>query len=468
MKTSRLWKLLRSFDKKEVKELKKFVASPFFNQREDVVKLYDELMDCIHIKKITPTKEDVFRYVYPKEAFNAAQIHLISSLLYKVLEQYMTYCELHENEVNAKIQLASAYRKRKLEDHFIRTLGETQSLHKKIKFQNAEYYDLSYQIMSEEFYFQADNQRMEAYKLQDISDNMDTAFITKKLRQSCDLLSHQAITKKQYDFGLQDKIMEYLEAQEAIKIPAVSAYYYCYKMLKGQKEEDFEHFKAIITENASIFPDSEVKDLYLAAINFCIKRMNDENLEYVRNAFSLYQQMLEKDILVEKNVISRFAFRNIVSTGVVLKEFDWVEKFIKNYTPNLEINYRESMSNSSLGRLNYERGKLKEAMVLLQKADYSDLLLNLSAKTILMKIYYELDEYDLLSSHLVAMNIFIKRHKNVLGYHSTNYTNIVHYTQKLNDLNKLDKSVVAKFIQEINSETVLTERKWVLKMLNRN
>ena len=465
MKTSRLWKLLRSFNKKEVKELKKFVASPFFNQREDVVKLYDELMDCIHLKKITPTKEDVFRYVYPKDAFDSAQIHLISSLLYKVIEQYMTYCELHENEINAKIQLAAAYRKRKLEDHFERTLEETQTLHQKTKFKNAEFYDLSYQIMFEEFHFQSDNQRMEAYKLQEISDNMDTAFIAKKLRQSCDLLSHQTIMKKQYDFGLQDKIMEYLEAQESIKIPAVSAYYYCYKMLKGQKEEDFIRFKAIIVENASIFPDSEIKDLYLAAINFCIKRMNDENLEYVKNAFSLYQQMLEKGVLIENNVISRFAYRNIVSTGVVLKEFDWVEKFIKNYTQNLEINYKETMYSLSLGRLNYERGNLKEAMSLLQKADYTDLLLNLSAKTILMKIYYELDEYDLLSSHLTAMKTFIKRHKNVLGYHSTNYSNIAHYTQKLNDVNKMDKNAVEKLVQDINAETVLTERKWILRML---
>ncbi len=467
MKTSRLWKLIRTFDKKEVKELRKFVASPFFNQREDVILLFEELIKCIQVKKITPTKEQLFSIVYPKEKFDVQQMHLISSLLYKTLEQFLAYNELHENQVKVKIHLAAAYRKKRLEDHFERTIEEAQALHKKDEMQNAEHYETEYQIMLEEFGFQHLTQRMENYKLQEISTNMDLSFVARKLRQSCMLLSHQAVFKKDYDFGLQDSIMTYVENKTEMQTPAVMTYYYCYKVLKYKQEQDFLVFKDMISQNSCLFPAKEAKDLFLFAQNFCIKKLNEEDVEYARIGLRLYQEMIDKKLLLENGVISRFAYRNIISMGILIKDYDWVETFIREYTPFLEYNYRESMPSLSLGRLHYERGELDKAMILLQKADYTDLLLNLSAKTILMKIYYELDEFDLLSAHLAAMKKFIANQNTLVEPYKTIYHNIVIYTKKMIEINFNDKKNVAKLVGEINNEKVLTERKWMLKMLSR-
>ncbi len=467
MKTSRLWKLLRTFSKKEVKDLKKFVASPFFNQREDVVFLFEELIDCIQVKKITPTKEYIAAVVYPNEKFDAAQIHLISSILYKVIEQYMTYCELHYHEVKTKISLAAAYRKRRLEDHFQRTIEEAQSLQKKESTQNAEYYEMKYQILLEQYDFVHATQRMESYQLQEISDNLDLTFIIKRLQHSCLLLSHQAVVKQDYQLGLLRKTMDYVENHESVRVPAVMMYYYCNKILLDKNEEDFLIFKAILSDNSDIFTEKEARDLYFSAINFSVKNLNEGKSEYAKIGLDLHREMMQKKLLLENNIISRFAYRNIVSMGIFIKEYDWVEEFIQEYTPHLEIAYKESMSSLSLGRLHYERGELGKAMMLLQKADYTDLLLNLAAKTILMKIYCESDEFDLLSSHLAAMKAFIHRHKNTLGYHSQNYSNIINYTKKLSEVNFNDKKAVEKLKEDINQEKILTERKWMLRMLEK-
>jgi hypothetical protein len=281
------------------------------------------------------------------------------------------------------------------------------------------------------------------------------------------LLSHQVVFKREYDFGLLEKIMEYLDNNTILETPAIMTYYYCYKVLKDKKEEDFLAFKDIISKNNKLFPATEAKDLYLFALNFCIKKLNELDENYARIGLKLYQEMIDNNLLIENHIISRFAFRNIVSMGIFIKEFDWVERFIKEYTPFLEINYRESMPNLSLGRLHYERGELDKAMGLLQRADYTDLLLSLSAKTILMKIYYELDEFDLLSAHLAALKAFIGRNKDTLGYHNQNYTSIIYLTKKMIEINFNDKKELEQLITEINNEKVLTERKWMLKMLSR-
>ncbi|HOY07075.1 MAG TPA: hypothetical protein PLO67_16825, partial [Saprospiraceae bacterium] len=97
----------------------------------------------------------------------------------------------------------------------------------------------------------------------------------------------------------------------------------------------------------------------------------------------------------------------------------------------------------------------------LQRSDYKDLLNNLIAKTLQLKIYFETDEYDLLESHLTSMSNFIRRHT-AIGYHRTNYSRIVYYTRQLIALNFRDAQAVADLRDKISREEILTEKEWLL------
>jgi hypothetical protein len=98
---------------------------------------------------------------------------------------------------------------------------------------------------------------------------------------------------------------------------------------------------------------------------------------------------------------------------------------------------------------------------LLQHANYRDILLNLSAKTLLIKTYYELDEFDALTSSLDAMRNYIRR-KRVIGYHRTNYLNIVKYMEKLVSLNLSDRAAVERFRTALKEEVILSEKAFFL------
>jgi len=143
---------------------------------------------------------------------------------------------------------------------------------------------------------------------------------------------------------------------------------------------------------------------------------------------------------------------------------DWVDNFIHEYKEALPKKYRESTFSFNRGRLEYKRKNYDEAMQLLQKAEYRDLLNNLISKTYLLKIYFELGEFTLLESHLDTMKVFIRR-KKVIGYHQTNLSNIVRYTKKIITTNLYDKEKKAKLRKEIEVEEILTEKKWLLEQL---
>ena len=103
-------------------------------------------------------------------------------------------------------------------------------------------------------------------------------------------------------------------------------------------------------------------------------------------------------------------------------------------------------------------------MLYLQNVESKDLVNNLISKTLLMRIYYELEEYDSLFSHLDSFQIYIRR-REVSDFHRKNYMNAIRLVKKLVALPELDKQAKKKLREEIESEEVLTEREWLLSKL---
>ena len=70
----------------------------------------------------------------------------------------------------------------------------------------------------------------------------------------------------------------------------------------------------------------------------------------------------------------------------------------------------------------------------------------------------------LLDSHLDAMQVYLTR-KKIIGYHKTNYSNIVKYTRKLIRLNPYDKEAKLKLAENIKNEKLLPDRDWLLRQV---
>ena len=81
----------------------------------------------------------------------------------------------------------------------------------------------------------------------------------------------------------------------------------------------------------------------------------------------------------------------------------------------------------------------------------------------LLKIYYELEEIDLLQSHLDAFSSYLRR-KSGLGYHRTHYRNLIKYTKRLLTLPSSDKVAILDFRNNVQAEDLLTDKNWLLSI----
>jgi hypothetical protein len=302
-------------------------------------------------------------------------------------------------------------------------------------------------------------------RLHDLSAAADIVYLAQKLRLICLLVAHQTVYQSNVAAGWEEELIVKAERPEFAGLPVVAVYLHCYRMLLYPSEEThFQHFKALLLERSACFATDEMHGLYILAINYCIRRLNAGGDRYFREAFDLYKAGLEERHLLDDGVLSRFTYHNIVATGLRLGELEWVRYFIVEYKNRLEKRYRESAFSYNLARLEYESGHYHYVLELLQKANYHDPLLNLAAKTLLLKTYYDLHEYDLLQSHLDAMRNYIHR-KRVIGYHRTNYLNIIRYTEKTIRLNTMDKKAVESLRHAVEQEEILTEKAFFQKIL---
>ncbi|MFK7807188.1 MAG: hypothetical protein AB8F74_05225, partial [Saprospiraceae bacterium] len=403
---------------------------------------------------------------YPGVEYNDHQFRQIMSFCFKHLEKFLVHQSYFAEELKPKIRLAQVYRERNLTKHFRSSIREANVAQEGNPIRNADYYSEHFKILLEEYQFSLTDQRTGAKNLQEISDNIDIAYLTLKLRQTCLSLSHQAVYKTEYRFGMLQEMIQYIEDQQLLDIPAVAMYYYCYNALtKPEEFHFFEKLKTALLQNASLFPKREIKDLFLLTINYCVKRLNKGDRKIVPDLFDLYKEGLRQEYLLTNGILSRFTYQNIATMGLIQKDYNWLEQFNTDYKDHMEKQYRESSYSYNMARLAYAKKNYDHVLALLQKANYKDLLQNLAIKTIALKTYYELNEITLLESHMDAMKNFIRRKKD-LGYHRDLYLNLIYYTRQLLERSVKGRAERRKLKEVIAAEQGVAEKDWLIEQLS--
>lgn len=462
MEKTRLWEALLTFDNAGWRSFERLVRSPYFNRKNQLGGLFAYLRTCRDLEQ-QPQNETAFDAAYPGETFDNQKLRLVISDLLALLEQLLELEENKQEPLRGALRVATAYRKRRLPRHARKSLDELQTALEKRTWRHAEYFEDAYALGLENFQEAAAAKRSEAFNLQELSDGLDRAFIARKLRHVCLALSHQAVYKKAYSFGLYASVMEYAEKNNLLQYPAIALYYHACRFLSDPAAESaFFTYQDVLAGASALFPSDELRALYLLAINFGVKKSNEgASLRWYEATFGLYEAALELELLFENGVLSRFAYHNIVGIAEHLGKIDWAETFIHRYKNHLERRYREGAYNMNLARVAYARKNYRDALLHLQQADYKDFINGMNARILQMKIYFETGETDLLDSHLDSMQTYLRRQQTA-GYHRDNYQNCVRYTRAMLHCNPHDAAAMTVLKKQIEEEPVLTIKGWLL------
>jgi hypothetical protein len=479
---NKLYDIFLALPEADRRALQVWLTAPHLNLREDVLRLYDYVLAGGKWEK-----PSVFAALYSEKPYNDDALRHVQSFLVKAIERYLVETEMENVTDTSKVsvthntthntthnaahnayRLAQAYHKIGAEKPFLHAFRQYKTAEAAQKTQSTESLYLRAQAENLWFLQTTDKQRTAETNLQAILEAQEKHFAAAQLKMICAAISYQNIHKNEYDFGLLEPLLARVIAQNWQETePAIGAYFYICKMnTEAESEGFFKILKTNLPLYATVFDKEEQQNCWIFAINYAIKQCNKGNKTFFKELFELYKTGVESGVLFTKNQeLSVYTYKNAVATGLRIGETDYVLHFLEQYKKHLPIAERRNYYEYNLARYYFTIRNLAKAAPLLQKLTYGDIFLQLDAKVMLLKIYYETDDFDALDAHLRSFQQFLQRKKTALTYHQQNYLNIIHCTKLLVETNLHDKTLATDLGNTIRTMQPLTEREWLMTKL---
>lgn len=346
----------------------------------------------------------------------------------------------------------------------MRTLNR---LHEKTPHNDAEFQFARFQFHAEHHDHLIRHSRSAEMPLQPMLDKLGDFFMATLLRYACSALTRTTVANQHFHLKLLPEVLHILEKNppDPATSPAVAAYYRCYLLLDGSGgDADFDELNKFLTAHWQEFPLSEMRDLWLLAINYGIRRLNSGEKAFIRSTYELYREGLDKGILPGEGHLTEFTYKNIARLGLGLKEYKWTEHFLHSAKQHLDPRSRENHFTYNLAVYHFHLKNYDKAMQLLTNVAMDDVSLLLDARSMLLRIYFEKGYTDALESLLESFQTFVKRQAH-LGYQKENYLNLIRFTRQLLRLPLGDREARLKAKAAIEGTAALAEKEWLLGVI---
>jgi hypothetical protein len=265
-----------------------------------------------------------------------------------------------------------------------------------------------------------------------------------------------------YNLRLLKEISDHLKEHSYEEYPSITIYYQILMTFTdADTEVHFEELKRLLDEHTTKFPPDEARDMYAYAQNFAIRKINAGEKRYLREYFDLSKAALEKELLMVDGDLSPWTFKNLVIAALRVGEFNWAEQFIKNYKNRLNEKFRSNAYNYNQGALLFFKGQYGDALRLINQVEYTDIFYALDTRTMQIKIYYQLDEWDPMQSAIEAFKVYLRRNKTLSENVKLLYNNFLKYTDKLSRLTKRDKPKLTELKQKIEETKQIADLGWL-------
>lgn len=440
MQKSILVDLLSTLSTKEHRKFREFAHSPYHNKNEKVKKLADILYSSkADFKQPKLAKSLIYAKIYPEDrVFRELRINNLISDLLQLLYAFLAQEVYQEKVLLQKKYLLDSLTLHDADRHIEKNLRNYEQLHKKSNYRSYDHFLEAYYLNEE-----ADQQQLRRAMrsneghFQKQNDALDLFFHINKFRIACDMTSRNLVAQAGYQCRYLDDLLRwYEEGSEKIQQePVLQLYYKALQMLRHQQEEKwFTEVRKILREQYQFIPQAELWQVYNFALNFCIIRINTGHSAFYQEILQLYKELLERKIIFVNGYLTQWSFKNIITTGIRLQEFDWTEQFIHHYQSYLLPEEKENAIVYNLAVLYHAKEDYSQALQLLHNVEFTDSSYHLGAKTIQLKSFYKLRETEALFALLEAFRKYLTRNRQISDYRKKANNNMLKLVKKIYQL----------------------------------
>lgn len=462
MISSKLTELLAAFSTYEMNRLRKFLVSPFFNEHKNIIQLFDLIDGNLRNNDGSVSKEKIWQQLFPSEQYNDIRMRRLFSDLGQLARRFLAYETFASDPGAPSIYLLKACNERKLDKQFS-SLEKRTRLVLKDQFRNDQAYLKQFQLENELDQFQVKQLlRTRKRNLEATDHYLDLFYLVRKLKHYCDALNYKNVLNVEVPIGLINSLVGEIEDGGYLEYPAVGIYYkIMMTLLEPEEEAHFFDLKRLLNEHPEIFPQPELIECYIFAQNYCIKKINAGKNEYTKILFEIYRESIDQGVIFDNGKIAPWHYKNIITLGLRLKEYDWTEHFITENEFRLPEDRRKNALTYNTAMLYFHKKDYPKVVEALSRLEYDDVYYAVDGRWLLLKTYYELSEFEALDSLLESFRLFLLRQKLISGANKRKYLNLVRYVQKLSKVHPSDKEKINSLKTRIDTAKDIAEKDWL-------
>lgn len=476
MNNSSLIKLLQAFSKKEISELKEFLASPFFNKRQSVIKLFN-IISKYHpeFKSEVISKEKIFEKLFPGKKYNDNLYRVLTHHLTELTKEYLSCSRFRKNTPEVLFHLSKELLDKKQFKLLEKNMEKSFSDLEKADMEAHEYYFFKFRFEFEKmnYFFTASSGVFE--KVID-KTNQETVFkeltnfyLIKSMVMYLNTLTLRLMYNKDLSVEAFQKIISAIAIEDYDDIPVIKLYYNLIKMITDNEDEShFFKVREIMSLSKKKINRFDIIGAYVTLNNYCTKKIHEGKTKFEKHKFEIYkEELIEKTYLMSDGYMSPTFYRNVVSSALSLKEYEWVLDFINKYKEQLHKEYRENYYSFCMAYYEFSLKNFESALEYNARIVYDELYLKLNSKTLQLQLLYELGKEETFLSALESFRHFISNNKLIPDVRKIFYYNFHKSISRLFKIkNKNDMSETSSLKSETAGTQNISNKEWLLSKID--
>lgn len=470
MFSEKLLSLLQTLSKIERNRFRKYLLSPYLNDQPDLILLFEVSDKALRDGALDQLdRHQVWQKLYPNKSYNDAHLRRLASDLNQMALHFLSAEARSQNPLAEALDLQRLLEKPELKKHLAGIERNINRLLQDVPGESPEYYLASFNLHHNIFIRAAKTIVTSGYaeKLWSADIHLEYFYLAQKLKYYVNWLLYSRSRTTEKEVKIPAGFWEHLDNEPFRSVPLLVIYQQIVQCLVEPEEEG--HFRTLL-ENIELkgeaLSKNDLRECYQIAQNYCAIKINQGKREYYTEMFDVFKKIIQREVLLENEALSEGLFKNIVTVGLGVGEFDWIENFIEKYTPHLPSDIRENARTFNLASLHFHQKKYQQVIGLIRDVEYRDVVYALSAKQLLVRTYYELGETLALDSLIDSFKIFLRRNKLISKTQKREYLNFLTFVKNLTILSSADTRKIAKLRARIETASSITPKKWLLEKID--
>jgi hypothetical protein len=439
--------ILKKLSLPELKRFGDFINSPYHNSTSALEKIYK-----IVLKSRPDYNADSLQYknmwkkIFPSEEYKEKRIKNLYADFSTVLKKFLGYEELYRKDYELDLLTAEGLAGRNLSDASSKFIKKSIAKHDSglvtdhIKF----LYNQRINIAQRDN-FQAQNNNNEN-EYRDIITIIAETTIAKFLRiaytEAYTIATEEVISSEE-GIMMMDAFLDAFDMEtflETLKRENHKYYSYLkinymlyYHMKSDISEEQLYDLKKEIFSIIHKIEKWEAFTFIFRTIDLILVKLVRDDKKYYKDIFDFANLFLELKIFPgdNGNILTIGCFRDAFMPAIILKEFDWAEKFALEYTPYLPEELRENELNYCLGILSFKRGKYEESLNYLSRLKLSHIVQKISIRFYYLMNYIELKAYESALSAVQTLRQYYNDNKDIPEIFTINFSESLKYFHEI-------------------------------------